>query len=81
MLFQTDTGGQPKIHSEATTFYHEVFSSNKGSIRIIDLPPFKSHELEELLTELSPQYQSEMLEEINLQIKIDDPKTSIKNPE
>ena len=81
MLVQTDTGGQPKIHSEATQFYQEVFGSNQGSIKIMDLPPFKSYDLEELLIELSPQYQQQMLEEINLQIQIDDPKTSIKNAE
>lgn len=47
--------------------------------RIIDLPPLKVPELNQLVNDLAPKYQVMMQDEIHLMTLIEDPKTSIKN--
>lgn len=49
--------------------------------RIIDLPPLKIEEFSLLITELAPKYRLSMTEEIMAMTHIEDPATSIKNPE
>ena len=70
-----------KIHPEARTFYNETFGNHLELFKIIDLPPFKVDELHQMVQELSSKYVSSMTEEIHLMTLIEDPATSIKNPD
>lgn len=80
LLIQTDSNNKIKIHPEAQQYFTESFQSSLESIRVIDLPPLKIEEINHLIEELAPKYQSMMTEEIHLMTKIDDPAHSIKNP-
>lgn len=48
---------------------------------MVDLPHFKAEDLTSLIADVASKYQSSMSEEIHLMTNIEDPATSIKNPE
>lgn len=41
LLLQTDTNNNPKIHPDASDFYHETFAKNSELLKLIDLAPLK----------------------------------------
>ncbi len=47
--------------------------------KVIDLPPFKVEDLNQLVTELASKYTNSMLEEIHLMTNIDDPANTIRS--
>jgi hypothetical protein len=51
------------------------------TFKIIDLPPLKIEEFTMLITDISPKYRQSMTDEIKAMTYIEDPATSIKNPE
>lgn len=81
LLMQTDTNNQLKILPEAREFYQGFFGNHPELFQVVDLPPFKVEDLNQLVAELAAKYQASMQEEIQLMTLIEDPATSIKNAE
>lgn len=79
LLMQTDSNSRLRLHSESQKYFNENISL-ESFMRVIDLPPLKIEELNHLIYEIAPKYQTMMQDDIHQMTHIEDVAHSIRNP-